>query len=291
MRSIASAIEVAPIQLTSVENFSPARMAWICESMRPGMTVRPPRSMTRVPGPEYRVMSADAPVAMILSPRIAIAWVIDDCASSVMILPLIRTVSAGCAAAGRAPANDSAITASAGMTKIAFTCAPGAANEPTAYAGLPFSLVLHDAGHGPAKDSVCFRRRRQPWRHPGWHAAFARQTWRRRRYGLRLERRSDQRSLLRGRSQPRRHPQARGDLAWSAAAGCLSDLVRRAVWFSVATGFPRHVRRPEKTHRHASSLSQSGKREDADSYRGDRHHLGRNGGAVEGSRLRRHFGQ
>ena len=37
-----------PIQFTSVENDSAARIACMCESIRPGTTVRPCRSITRV---------------------------------------------------------------------------------------------------------------------------------------------------------------------------------------------------------------------------------------------------
>ena len=51
MRASASGIVGAPIQFTSVAKNWAARMACMCESIRPGMTVRPCRSMTRVVGP------------------------------------------------------------------------------------------------------------------------------------------------------------------------------------------------------------------------------------------------
>ena len=57
-------------------------MAWMWESIRPGMTVRPPRSMTRVAGPASARMSAELPIAAILPSRTASACagarVIDD---------------------------------------------------------------------------------------------------------------------------------------------------------------------------------------------------------------------
>jgi hypothetical protein len=59
IRSSASASVRTPIQCTSVVNESPARMAWMWESISPGMTVRPPRSMTRVEGPASARMSAE----------------------------------------------------------------------------------------------------------------------------------------------------------------------------------------------------------------------------------------
>ena len=63
MRPSASSSERAPIQLTSVLKLNAARMAWRWESISPGMTVRPRRSITRVPGPASFRMSADDPTA------------------------------------------------------------------------------------------------------------------------------------------------------------------------------------------------------------------------------------
>ena len=73
MRSSASASVRTPIQCTSVVKESPARMAWMWESIRPGMTVRPPRSMTRVAGPASARMSAELPIAAIFPSRTASA--------------------------------------------------------------------------------------------------------------------------------------------------------------------------------------------------------------------------
>ncbi len=56
-------MEGAPIQLTSVEKLSAARMACMWESIRPGMTVRPWASITFVLwSPSLRI-SVDVPRA------------------------------------------------------------------------------------------------------------------------------------------------------------------------------------------------------------------------------------
>ena len=89
----------APIQLTSVLKLSAARMACRCESMSPGMTVRPPRSMTRVAGPASFRTSSDEPTRSDASIAIASACATVDRASSVTILPFRRMVSGVCARA------------------------------------------------------------------------------------------------------------------------------------------------------------------------------------------------
>jgi len=99
-RPSASASEVAPIQCTSVVKVRPARIAWMCESISPGMTVRPARSIDRVAGPASARISAARPTATIRSPRTASASA--GAASNVTILPSRRIVSAGCASASPA---------------------------------------------------------------------------------------------------------------------------------------------------------------------------------------------
>ena len=71
--------------------------------MRPGITVRPCRSITRVAGPASFCTSAVLPVATIFPSRIAIACRIENWLSTVTTLPLTRTVSGLCAASGAAP--------------------------------------------------------------------------------------------------------------------------------------------------------------------------------------------
>jgi hypothetical protein len=84
----------APIQLTSVLKLNAARMACRWESIKPGMTVRPRTSMTRVAGPASFRMSADVPTALIRPSSMAMAPWIDERLSAVTILPFSRTVSA-----------------------------------------------------------------------------------------------------------------------------------------------------------------------------------------------------
>ena len=70
--------------------------------MRPGMTVRPRRSITRVDGPaNFRTSSVD-PVAVIRPSVTASPIATVERESSVTILPLIRMVSGACAEAGTA---------------------------------------------------------------------------------------------------------------------------------------------------------------------------------------------
>src|SRR5262245_24858152 len=102
----------------------------MCESIRPGMTVRPARSTTRVPLPASARISAERPTAMILPSRTASASATGAAASSVTILPLSRTVSASCACAGK----PSAAAARASIAAIAIFIA----DPPNA-----FSLFLH----------------------------------------------------------------------------------------------------------------------------------------------------
>ena len=67
-------------------------MACMWESIRPGITVRPSRSITRACLPAIFRKSADAPVEMILPSRMATASAVDDFESILRILPLSRTV-------------------------------------------------------------------------------------------------------------------------------------------------------------------------------------------------------
>ena len=73
MRPNASVRDGEPIQFTSVEKLSAARIACRWESISPGMSVRPPRSMVRVRGPARRRMAAEVPTAVMRSPEIATA--------------------------------------------------------------------------------------------------------------------------------------------------------------------------------------------------------------------------
>ena len=83
----------APIQFTSVAKLSAARVACRCESIRPGMTVRPVRSIVRVRGPASFRMSAERPTAMMRPSRTASASCVEKLASTVSTLPLTRMVS------------------------------------------------------------------------------------------------------------------------------------------------------------------------------------------------------
>ena len=62
-----------PIQFTSVPKVSAARMPWMCPSVRPGITVRPPRSISFAVSPASFFIAAEAPVARILPSAIATA--------------------------------------------------------------------------------------------------------------------------------------------------------------------------------------------------------------------------
>src|SRR5215470_8785511 len=73
--------------------------AW--PSMRPGVTVRPLRSTTRVSGAVWAAMASFGPTARIRSPTMAIACAMVKSRSTVMTLALLRIRSAG-RAAGRA---------------------------------------------------------------------------------------------------------------------------------------------------------------------------------------------
>src|SRR5712692_8586345 len=68
--------------------------------MRPGITVRPPTSMTRVAGPTKRRISPSVPTATMRSPRTATACFTEKASSTVATFPLMRARSAGCSAFG-----------------------------------------------------------------------------------------------------------------------------------------------------------------------------------------------
>src|SRR6478672_2723296 len=67
---------------------------WVCASLKPGTTVRPPRSTFRVAVPTSADTVAASPAAMTRSPRIASACAHGCDGFAVKILPLRRTVSA-----------------------------------------------------------------------------------------------------------------------------------------------------------------------------------------------------
>src|SRR5579863_1924395 len=71
--------------------------------MRPGITVRPPRSITFVDGPASLRRRSELPVADICPASTASASATDEAASWVMILPLMSRRSAGLADAGTVP--------------------------------------------------------------------------------------------------------------------------------------------------------------------------------------------
>ena len=74
-----------------------APVAWECESIRPGMTVLPSRSICRVAGPASFRTSALEPTLTMRPPSIAIASAIEKLASTVRTLPLWRIRSGVCA--------------------------------------------------------------------------------------------------------------------------------------------------------------------------------------------------
>src|SRR5512143_1970163 len=69
-------------------------MKCVCASLRPGMTVRPPASMTRVAAPRSEASSASPPTAAIFSPLIASAAAKGRAGSSVATRPLTISTSA-----------------------------------------------------------------------------------------------------------------------------------------------------------------------------------------------------
>src|SRR5688572_11101461 len=69
-------------------------MKCVCASLRPGMTMRRPASITRVPGPLYFSSSPGLPTARMRSPRIAIASAFGCFGSSVATRPLTMSVTA-----------------------------------------------------------------------------------------------------------------------------------------------------------------------------------------------------
>ena len=83
-------------------------------SISPGMTVRPPRSIRRVPAPASLPMSSLLPTATMRSPRMATACAIVKRSSTVMIFPFDRMRSGGgCCARGIAAASTNSEPATA----------------------------------------------------------------------------------------------------------------------------------------------------------------------------------
>src|SRR5665213_3252688 len=87
--------------------------------MRPGITVRPCRSITRVCGPASLRMSELPPTAAILPSRMAMAFRMENCLSTVKILPFTRMVSAFWVQAGEAIAK-AKIASNAARMKFVF---------------------------------------------------------------------------------------------------------------------------------------------------------------------------
>jgi hypothetical protein len=100
-----------PIQFTSVPKVSAARMPWMCPSVSPGITVRPPRSISFARLAGELLHRGEAPVARILPSPIATACCVEKSLSTVRMLPLNRIVSAVCADA--MPAGDVTMKAAA----------------------------------------------------------------------------------------------------------------------------------------------------------------------------------
>src|SRR5262245_29213296 len=113
--------EVTPSNRSS--SCSAARTQWAWLSIRPGMTVRPLRSMARVCGPLSLPMSAAVPVATMRPERMASACVIVKRSSTVTILPLMRMVSAGCAFAALSPASRAMATVAMIDDRMAYSIA------------------------------------------------------------------------------------------------------------------------------------------------------------------------
>src|SRR5687767_5286519 len=74
-----------------------------CVSISPGVTVRPPSSITCVAAPIRARMSSFDPTATILPPAIATAWATESRASTVRICPFCSTRSAGVVCADGCP--------------------------------------------------------------------------------------------------------------------------------------------------------------------------------------------
>ena len=84
-----SSIQVAPASDGSC-SLSPSRSIWACPSIRPGIAVRPARSMCSTPDPAAAATVAPSPTARMRSPEIAIASAMVPCGSSVTILPPLK---------------------------------------------------------------------------------------------------------------------------------------------------------------------------------------------------------
>ena len=92
IRSWMSRIErTRPSEGKTLRSASRSICAW--PSVMPGMTVRPPRSMTRVVGPACAATAASGPTATMRSPAMAMAWAIVK-SSTVTTLPFRRMISA-----------------------------------------------------------------------------------------------------------------------------------------------------------------------------------------------------
>src|SRR5580765_6877290 len=92
------------------------------ESISPGITVRPCRSITRVPGPASARRSAERPTATIVPSRTASASCTDEARSSVTTLPSSRSVSTPCAPAPAGISSASRVSRSARPSRRAARC-------------------------------------------------------------------------------------------------------------------------------------------------------------------------
>jgi hypothetical protein len=120
MRSWMSLIErTRPSEGNTSRNAS--RSIWAWPSIKPGVTLRPCRSMTRDVGAVCAAIAASDPTATILSPAIATACATLERASMVMTLPFLRMRSAGgvAGAAGCAPADEARAAAAAAIATAA----------------------------------------------------------------------------------------------------------------------------------------------------------------------------
>src|SRR6266566_2345250 len=90
-----SARDRADSQCNSEFQFKPATVACICESISPGITVRPPRLTTTVLGPIQRRISLSVPTATNRPFFIATASFTEKEESTVTTLPFTKTRSAG----------------------------------------------------------------------------------------------------------------------------------------------------------------------------------------------------
>src|SRR6185312_7099948 len=118
---------------TVIPGLSAARMPWMWPSVSPGITVRPPRSISFAPLPASSFIAAEAPGARILPSPIATACCVEKSLSTVRILPLKRIVSAVWAEA--TPAGEVTMKAAAKQQEslAEFDLGPGITRSPVIF--------------------------------------------------------------------------------------------------------------------------------------------------------------